>query len=203
MPYGTLNGTQKTDEKAPEQKQKSHLLIKLFVGFIAFCTVADLVNLFIVSGLSRKVVAENKVRYTPYTNQHGGYSVCFNSAVFSRDAAPENSNIQTFVSRDGLARFSICTSKLGNWSLAQLMDQDAEAYTQFTPDTIITGKGLGSYTYNVEATRVGEKVATLAIMDNQLTVNRLRTEFDTNAPSDYAVQFHQIGSCFESTGKRK
>jgi hypothetical protein len=83
------------------------------------------------------------------------------------------------------------------------MDRDAEAYTQSAPRTVITGKGLGSYTYNVEATRVGEKVATLAIMDNQLTVNRLTTEFDTKAPSDYAVQFHQIASCLKSTRELK
>ena len=203
MSYGTLNGNQKTNEKAPGQKQKSHFLIKLLVGIIAFCTVADLINLFVVSGLSRNVATENRVQYTTYTNQHGGYSVCFNSAVFSREVAPESNNVQAFVSRDGRARFSIYTSKLGNWSLAQLMDQDAEAYTQSTPDTIITGKGLGSYTYNVEATRVGEKFATLAIMDNQLTVNRLTAEFDTKAPSDYAVQFHRIGRCFESTKERK
>ena len=59
MSYGTLNGNQKTNEKAPEQKQKSHFLIKLLVGIIAFCTVADLINLFVVSGLSRNVATEN------------------------------------------------------------------------------------------------------------------------------------------------
>jgi hypothetical protein len=114
MRYSTVNGTQTTDEKAPEQKQKSHILITGLVGLTAFCAVADLVNLFVVSGLSRKVVAENKVQYTTYTNQHGGYSVCFNSAVFIRTAAPDNNNIQTFASSDGRARFSIYTSKLGN-----------------------------------------------------------------------------------------
>ena len=205
MSYGTLNGnpTPAPNEKTAEQKQKRNRVIKIAVSFIALFAVLDLINLFVVSSFQRKVVAESKVQYATYTNQHGAYSVCFDPAVFSRKAAPATSSSQTFVSKDGLASFTIYTSKLGNWTLPQLMDQDVDAYTQAESDTVITGKGLGSYTYNIEAKRVGLHLAEIAIMDNQTTVNRLKAQFDTKTPNNYAAQLHRIFGCFQSTRQTK
>jgi hypothetical protein len=199
MSYGTLNGNPASNEKTPEEKQKRNRVIKIAVSIFALFAVLDLINLFVVSSFQRKVATEKTVQYTTYTNHHGAYSVCFDPAVFSRKTAPASSNSQTFVSKDGLASFTIYTSKLGNWTLAQLMDQDAEAYTQAEDDTVISGKGLGSYTYNIEAKRVGEHFVELALMDNQTTVNRLKAQFDTKTPNNYAAQLHRIVRCFEST----
>ncbi len=197
---GTLNGGPVPSDSPMEQKsQKRRRWIAIVLSIGAFFVTLELMNLFVVYRFEKRVAAETNVSYATYANAHGAYSVCFDPTVFSRREAPGNKNLQEFNSKDGAASFTIYTSKLGNWTLPQLQQIDAESYTKSVEDTVIISQGLGPMSYNIEAKRVGEHLVEVAIMDNQTTVNRLRASFDTKSPINYDAQFHRIVRCFKST----
>lgn len=156
------------------------------------------VLLLLVKEHSRSAV--DSVPYTTYTSDRFQYSVCYDPTLFIQPPSTPQSDVETFVSRDGHATFSVYGSHLGSWGIGQIFDADLSAFTEEDPDTLVTGRELAPMAYAITAKSVHTRMLERALVQDGV-VKRLRIRYDKESASTYQAAVDRMTGCFSNTRK--
>ena len=156
------------------------------------------VLLLLVKEHSRSAV--DSVPYTTYTSDRFQYSVCYDPTLFTRQPSTPQSDVETFVSRDGHATFRVYGSHLGSWGIGQIFDADLSAFTEEYPDTLVTGRELAPMAYAITAKSIHTRMLERALVQDGV-VKRLRIRYDKESASTYQAAVDRMTACFSNTRK--
>ena len=185
-------------EREP-QKKKGPLKTVLLILLLLIPVQLGLgVLLLLVKEHSR--AAADSVPYTTYTSDRFQYSVCYDPALFTQQPSTPQSDVETFVSRDGHATFSVYGLYLGSWGIGQIFDADLSAFTEEDPDTLVTGRELAPMAYAITAKSIHTRMLERALVQDGV-VKRLRIRYDKDSASTYQAAVDRMTACFSNTRK--
>ena len=191
---GTTLGAGSEKEPSKKTGPLKTVLLTLFLAVLAQFGLG--VMLLLVREHNRSAVVS--VAYTTYTNVRFGYSVCYDPSLFTQQSSTPQSNVETFVSRDGHAMFSVYGSHLGSWAIGQIFDADVSTYTEEDPSTLVTGRELDPMAYAITAKRIHTRLLERALVQDGL-VKRLRIRYDKDSANTYQAAVNRMAECFRNT----
>ena len=185
-------------EREPQKKKGPLKTVLLILLLLALVQLGLGVLLLLVKEHSRAAV--DSVPYTTYTSDRFQYSVCYDPALFTQQPSTAQGDVETFVSRDGHATFSVYGSHLGSWGIGQIFDADLSAFTEEDPDTLVTGRELAPMAYAITAKSVHTRMLERALVQDGV-VKRLRIRYDKDSASTYQAAVDRMTACFSNTHK--